>query len=35
MSDARFFGVLALLAISTLVIGFVLGWSANPSDDHD
>lgn len=35
MSDTRFLGVLALLSLSILVIGFILGWCANPSDDHD
>jgi hypothetical protein len=27
VTDARFFGILALFAISLLVIGFVLGWT--------
>jgi hypothetical protein len=35
MSDARFFGVLMLLVVSAVVIGFVLGWAANPDDSHD
>jgi hypothetical protein len=35
MTDARFFGVLCLLVISAIVIGFIIGWCANPSDSHD
>lgn len=35
MSDARFFGILLLLSVSAIVFGFVVGWCANPSDDHD
>jgi hypothetical protein len=33
MSDQRFFGVLLLLSISTLVIGFVLGWASHEEND--
>ena len=35
MSDARFFGVLALLGVAILTLGFLLGWFANPDDSHD
>lgn len=35
MSDSQFLGVLGLLIFSAIVIGFVIGWSANPTDDHD
>lgn len=35
MSDARFFGILLLLSLSVLSIGFVLGYCCNPSDGHD
>lgn len=35
MSDDRFFGVLTMLGIAVLVLGFVIGWCANPDDDHD
>jgi hypothetical protein len=33
VTDARFFGILALFAISLLVIGFIVGWAANPNGD--
>jgi hypothetical protein len=35
MTDERFIGVLCLLIVSALVIGFIIGWCANPSDGHD
>lgn len=35
MTDARFFGILLLLSISILGIGFVLGYCCNSGDDHD
>ena len=35
MSDARFFGIMLMLGLSVLAIGFILGWAANPDDSHD
>jgi hypothetical protein len=35
MTDGRFFGLVGLLIFSALAFGFVMGWCANPSDDHD
>lgn len=35
MSDARYFGIMGLLLLSALFIGFVLGWNSNPDDSHD
>jgi hypothetical protein len=35
VSDARFFGIIALLAVSLLAVGFIVGWLANPDDGHD
>jgi hypothetical protein len=35
MSDLQGLALVAALMVCTLVIGFVVGWTANPSDDHD
>lgn len=35
MTDTRLFGVCVLLSLSALIIGFIMGWCANPDDDHD
>jgi len=35
MSDGQILGLAALLCLSFLVLGFIVGWCANPSDDHD
>lgn len=35
MTDAQFFGVIGLLLISAMTIGFVIGYAANPTDSHD
>lgn len=35
MTDANFYGIMLLLGISILGIGFVLGYSCNPDDSHD
>jgi len=35
MTDTEFLGVLALVALGFAVLGYVIGWCANPSDDHD
>jgi hypothetical protein len=34
MSACQGLGLLALVMVSGIIIGFVLGWCANPSDDH-
>lgn len=33
MTDERFFAVLLLLAVSVLVVGFVIGWSCREEND--
>jgi hypothetical protein len=35
MSGSEVIGLIAAFFISGAVIGFVMGWTANPSDGHD
>jgi hypothetical protein len=35
VSDERFFGIIALLMLSAFVVGFVIGWCIQDSDDDD
>lgn len=35
MSDARFFGLLALLLVAALAVGFAMGWAAGEEHDDD
>lgn len=35
MTPTEIIGVVGLLSVSVFVVGFVVGYCANPADDHD